>query len=174
MKNWWHIWKALSFSDLPAKFHVQEWSGSFRNEAWSTLIDAFLAVFELFVSLIRNLAIKHMLFITENESPKLYWTYRENRRSKASFVLEISPGVYSTVLHFSGAQNPKLGCRLTSDQKLWYFPWTDFLDFWQEVRNHIPENGSTAGFLMWTPISSKLAKTSLKSWFFEILRKTTL
>ena len=58
-----------------------------------TAIDAFLAVFELFMSLTRNLAIKPDLFIIENESPKLCRTYRENRMSKSGFVLDLWPGV---------------------------------------------------------------------------------
>ena len=57
-----------------------------------TAIDAFLAVFELFMSLIRNLAIKPVLFIIEIDSPKHYRTYRENRRSKSGCVLDLWPG----------------------------------------------------------------------------------
>ena len=83
----------MSFSDLPAKFHVQETFGSLKNEPRVTAIDAFLAVFELFMSLMRNLAIKPVLFIIENESPKLYRTYRENRRSKSGCVLDLWPGI---------------------------------------------------------------------------------
>ena len=45
MKNLCHIWKALSFSDLLAKFHVQERSGSFKNVSRVTQIDAILVIF---------------------------------------------------------------------------------------------------------------------------------
>ena len=83
----------MSFSDLPAKFQVKKWFGSLKNEPRVTAIDAFLAVFELFMNLIRNLAIKPVLFIIENDSPKLYRTYRENRRSKSGCVLDLWPGV---------------------------------------------------------------------------------
>ena len=89
----------MSFSDLPAKFHVLERFGSLRNEPRVTAIDAFLAVFEIFMNLIRNLAIKPVLFIIENESPKLCRTYRENRMSKSCFVLKISrAAAYSSLL----------------------------------------------------------------------------
>ena len=49
----------------------------------------------------RNLAMKTELFVIENESLKCCLTYRENRESKACFVLEISRGVVITVLNFS-------------------------------------------------------------------------
>ena len=45
MKNWLDIWKDVSFSDLPAKFHAWERLRSFKKVFWVTLIDAFLAVF---------------------------------------------------------------------------------------------------------------------------------
>ena len=48
MKNGWFFWKALPFSDLPAKFHVQKRSGSFKMEVWLTPIDAFFAIFDHF------------------------------------------------------------------------------------------------------------------------------
>ena len=48
MKNSRHIYKALSFSDLLAKFHVQERSGSLKNEPGATPIDAFFAIFDHF------------------------------------------------------------------------------------------------------------------------------
>ena len=45
MKNRFDIQKDLVFSDLPAKFHAWERSNSFKNEASSTLIDAFFLQF---------------------------------------------------------------------------------------------------------------------------------
>ena len=48
MKKGCHFWKALSFSDLPAKFHVQERSDSFKNGPEVTLIDAILVIFDHF------------------------------------------------------------------------------------------------------------------------------
>ena len=45
MKNRFDIQKDLVFSDLPAKFHAWERSNSFKNEASSTLIDAFFCNF---------------------------------------------------------------------------------------------------------------------------------
>ena len=45
IENGCQIRKALSFSDLPAKFHAWERLRSFKKVFWVTLIDAFLAVF---------------------------------------------------------------------------------------------------------------------------------
>ena len=45
MEKWFDIWKALSFSNLPAKFHAPEKSDSFKNGPGATLIDAILVIF---------------------------------------------------------------------------------------------------------------------------------
>ena len=58
-----------------------------------TPIDAFLAFFEWFIILMKNLAMKLVLFILENKSLKVHLIYRENRRSKSCFVLDLSSGV---------------------------------------------------------------------------------
>ena len=101
-----------------------------------TAIDAFLAVFELFMSLIRNLAIKPVPFIIENASPKLYRTYRENRMSKSSLVLDLWPGVYRVLFSTSVEHIPKdTECPARVSQKVMNIQPNDFLDFWHEVRH---------------------------------------
>ena len=66
-----------------------------------TQIDAFFAFFAHILEFWRNVAIKPVLFVIKTESLKCCRTYRENRESKACFVLEILRGVVITVLNFS-------------------------------------------------------------------------
>ena len=78
----------------------------------------------------------------------------------ASF-LKYHPGYIEYYSPLQWSIYPKLGCRLKGHRKLWYFPRKDFLDFWQELRKHLPEIPSTAGFSMWTPIHSIITETCL-------------
>ena len=62
-----------------------------------TQIDAFFAFFAHILEFWRNVAIKPVLFVIKTESLKCCLTYRENRESKACFVLEILRVVVITV-----------------------------------------------------------------------------
>ena len=71
-------------------------------------IDAIFAFFEWFIDFLRNLAMKTVLFIIENESSKCCLTCCENRKSKPCFVLEISPGVYRVLFSTSVEHRDKV------------------------------------------------------------------
>ena len=67
----------------------------------ATQIDAFFAFFAHILEFWRNVAKRPVPFVIKTESLKCCLTYRENRESKACFVLEILRGVVITVLNFS-------------------------------------------------------------------------
>ena len=94
MKNRFDIQKDLVFSDLPAKFHAWERSNSFKNEASSTLIDAFFAIFDHFEWTSTQKVQKSKMSKESKKSKKL-------KKLKKFWSGAKSPDV--TVLHFSGA-----------------------------------------------------------------------
>ena len=111
IENGCQIRKALSFSDLPAKFHAWERLRSFKKVFWVTLIDAFLAVFWMIHGFDKKSSNKTYAFYHWKWKFKALSNLPRKPQVKImprSWIMAwiITRGIEYTILHFSGAYNP--------------------------------------------------------------------